>query len=177
MITTLSPDHADAEPLLERLEPAAIVLVGESAGRQAWPRLRNALGDGATAPLVVLCRFDAELPPVAAADGEGIDALVSRPAAALALLRDRFAQASLPAWGVVLRRELNTLVVTPSGRLDAETAARLRRVVESRAGSFEHLVLNLRDLSAFDERTLGETLRWVRENGWQAPDATTAPPA
>jgi hypothetical protein len=172
MITTMAPDTPQAEWLIDRLEPAAVVLVGEAPRRSAWPALCRTLRRTGLAPIVVLCRFDGDAFAPAPLP-EGIDEFVDRPAAALALLRTRFSADAPPAWGVVLRRDDDTLLVTPSGRLDTDTAARLREVIESRAGSFERLVLDLRDLSAADERALSSVLDWVQDNGWQAPRLTS----
>ena len=89
-------------------------------------------------PLIVACSL-----------GERDDARRARAAGADAFLSDldellAFVAAWLPAagarhWGVRLRQRSSTLVVTPTGSLDAASVARLRQVVESRAGRHDAL--------------------------------------
>jgi hypothetical protein len=51
---------------------------------------------------------------------------------------------------VGLHRAGDTLVLTPTGRLDPISVARLLDVALSRRGSFTHLVVDLRDLAEIE---------------------------
>ena len=53
-------------------------------------------------------------------------------------------------WGVRLERIGRAVIVAPSGRLDASGADRLREVLMSRAGDYDMVVLDLRDLAFVD---------------------------
>jgi anti-anti-sigma regulatory factor len=53
-------------------------------------------------------------------------------------------------WGVRLERVGRALIVAPSGRLDATGSERLREVLMSRAGDYDMVVLDLRDLVAVE---------------------------
>ena len=174
MVSTIGPERRDAGRLVAQLEPAAVVLAGDVDEGGTVRRIRQRFAGHDAAPLIVRCLMDPEdqgLPAVlvevedggGAPEGVGMDSVAER-------LARRFSTAGMPAWGVAMRRESDeVLVVTPSGRLDAETSERLREVVESRRGSFSSLVLNLHELSGSDEPALGELLRWVADEGWPDP--------
>jgi CheY-like chemotaxis protein len=111
-------------------------------------------------PVIVACSFGRPTDD-RRARAAGADAFVSDPDDLL-----RYIDRCLPAegirnWGVSLRRLGDTLVVAPTGDLDAGNVRRLRQVVDSRAGSFEQLVIDGRDIASVDE-TGARTLRdWL----------------
>jgi methanogenic corrinoid protein MtbC1 len=80
----------------------------------------------------------------------------------------RFAAARLPVagarnWGVRLRRMGETLVVAPTGDLDAASIRRLRQVVGSRAGTFDALVVDTRDVASVTHSGYDDLLTWMGE--------------
>jgi CheY-like chemotaxis protein len=118
-------------------------------------------------PVIVACAF-----------GRATDDRRARAAGADAFVNDpddllRYIDRCLPThgtrnWGVRLRRLGETLVVAPTGDLDAGSVRRLRQVVDSRVGSFESLVIDGRDVASVDgdgARTLREWLLHAAEVG------------
>lgn len=113
-------------------------------------------------PLIVACSL-----------GERDDSRRARAAGADAFVTDlddllSFVIRWLPArgarhWGVRLRRLADTLVVAPTGKLDQASVARLRLVVESRAGRFDGFVVDGRDVAGVTRGGLDALVSWLDE--------------
>jgi hypothetical protein len=69
-------------------------------------------------------------------------------------------------WGVRMHREGTTLVVAPSGLLDATTVPRLREIVETRRTLYPAILIDLRELDALTESGLAALATWTTESPW-----------
>ena len=90
----------------------------------------------------------------------GADDVVDDP---MALLRSASARSPVPGqrrWGVRLLRCGDTLTVAPTGSLDGASVGRLADIAITRAGSFQRLVIDLRDLSDIDPEGVSGLLAW-----------------
>ncbi len=160
--------------------PAAVVaedVVAMAAGRHVQLVVMPTSGDAdpllsATAytllrrladpPVIVACSLGTSGDP-RSARAAGADAFVDDPDDLLRLVADRLPAAGARNWGVRLRRMGPTLVVAPTGDLDAGSVRRLREVVGSRTGTFDALVVDTRDVASVTRTGYDDLLAWMVE--------------
>ncbi len=125
---------APACTLLRRLPDPPVVMLCDFTGRSDWPTATTALG---------------------------ADAFVSDPQELVLQAALRLPADGVRRWGVQISRRGDALVLTPTGRLDAASAARLAAVARSRLGTFTRVVIDLRDLAEFSSAGLQEVQAWA----------------
>jgi CheY-like chemotaxis protein len=114
-------------------------------------------------PLIVACSFGRP-DDTRRARAAGADGFVNDPDALLQVIARRLPGKGVRNWGVRLRRLGATLVVAPTGDLDAGSVGRLRDVVSSRDGTFDGLVVDTRDVASVSVEGLEALLAWVRSD-------------
>jgi hypothetical protein len=122
----------------------------------------TALRRMADPPVIVACSFG-HPDETRRARAAGADVFVSDPDDLMRHVRRSLPTLGARNWGVRLRRRGATLVVAPTGDLDAESVGRLRQVVESRAGTFQSLVVDTRDVASVREPGMEALLAWIGE--------------
>jgi anti-anti-sigma regulatory factor len=111
-------------------------------------------------PVIVLCDFSGRPAPRAASTALGADAVALDPEDLV-----RCAARELPAtghrrWGVRLSRLGTTLSLAPTGCLNATSVGRLADVALSRTGTFDRLIVDLRDLAEVDVTGVHHLAAW-----------------
>jgi hypothetical protein len=101
-------------------------------------------------PVILLCDFSGRSAAVAAPAGLGADAVVHDPDELMASAAGRLPGPGRRRWGVRLSRSEGTLLLVPTGRLDATGADRLADVALTRVGSYSRLVLDLGEVAEID---------------------------
>ena len=149
----LAPDGA--------VELAVAVISGPQDALRLIP-MCNTLRRLADPPVIVLCDFSGGSPHEAAAISLGADAVVNDPAELVACAAHRSPAPGRRRWGVKLSRSGRTLFLTPTGRLDATSVARLADVASTRNRSFDRLVLDLADLAEIEPAGLAALADWRR---------------
>lgn len=115
-------------------------------------------------PVVLLCDFTGRSDWPAASTALGADAFCCDPEELALNASRRLPAAGIRRWGVQISRRRDTLVLTPTGRLDAISARRLADVVTSRIGTFSRLIIDLRDLAELSVAGLEDVCGW-RDRG------------
>ena len=113
-------------------------------------------------PVIVACAFGRATDD-RRARAAGADAFVNDPDDLLRYIDRCLPTEGLRNWGVGLRRLGETLIVAPTGDLDAGSVRRLRQVVESRLGTFESLVIDGRDVASVDGPGAADLRSWLLE--------------
>lgn len=103
-------------------------------------------------PVCLLCDFTGRLDWPGASAALGADAFISDPQELLWEAAGRLPAGVTRRWGVSIARRHGALVLAPTGRLDDTSARRLADVVQSRAGTFTRLIVDLRDLAEVSRR-------------------------
>jgi anti-anti-sigma factor len=111
-------------------------------------------------PVIIACSFG-HPDETRRARAAGADVFTSDPDDLLREVRGRLPDAGARNWGVRLRRRGDTLVVAPTGDLDAGSVERLRQVVDSRAGSFATLIVDTRDVASVGSSGVDALLAWL----------------
>ena len=93
----------------------------------------------------------------------GADAFANDPDDLLRFAAERLPVAGARNWGVRLRRMGATLVIAPTGDLDAGSIRRLRQVVGSRTGTFDALVVDTRDVASVTRTGYDDLVTWMGE--------------
>lgn len=135
------------------------LVVAVSAGGQDTATLAplcTALHRLADPPVVLLCDFSPGAPPRSAISALGADALVRSPDELVAQAGGRSPRAGRRRWGVRVRRSGRTLVLAPTGNLDATSVGRLTDMLLSRASSYDQIVIDLRELAEIDRTGVAE---------------------
>ncbi len=101
-------------------------------------------------PVIVLCDFSGRPAPGAAPAALGADAIVRDPDELVRCAAGHLPGPGRRRWGVRLSRSDGTLLMAPTGRLDATSAERLADVALTRVGSYSRLVLDLGDVAEID---------------------------
>lgn len=101
-------------------------------------------------PVILLCDFSGRSRHRATPAVLGVDAVAHDPGELVRCASERLPGAGLRRWGVRLSRSPGTLVLAPTGCLDATSVERLTEVVLTRLGSFDRLTLDIRDLAELD---------------------------
>ncbi|HET9094565.1 MAG TPA: STAS domain-containing protein [Solirubrobacteraceae bacterium] len=112
-------------------------------------------------PVVILCDFTGRPGWSSAATTLGADAFVSDPEELVLQAGLHLPPDGVRRWGVQISRRADALVLTPTGRLDVASAARLADVVRSRLGSFARVVIDLRDLAEISSAGIQDVQAWV----------------
>ena len=154
--------EAVAELATERSSELAVMPTTRAADLLAAAAAYTQLRRLADPPLIVACSIG-ERDELRRARNAGADAFVGD----LDELRE-FVAAWLPGtgarhWGVRLRQRADTLVITPTGLLDSGSVARLREVVQSRAGRFGAFVIDSRSVASVTSEGLDDLAVWLRE--------------
>lgn len=68
-------------------------------------------------------------------------------------------------WGLRIRRFPDALLLAPTGSLDDVSAERLRQVVASREGSYERLLIDLRDVADATADGVSDLVAWASAGG------------
>jgi CheY-like chemotaxis protein len=144
--------HRHGEPVGMPTSNAADLLQAAST----YTQLRRL----ADPPIIVACSFGRP-DETRRARAAGADIFVSDPDDLIAFVRRRLPTAGARNWGVRLRRFGETFIVAPTGDLDAGSVARLRQVVDSRAGSFRSLVVDTRDVASVRGDGVEALLAWI----------------
>jgi hypothetical protein len=158
----------DAEQIRDEVVSARVELlvvpVADAAQVLASQRALSLIRRLNAPPLVVGVAFSAS----EAASSVGADHVVGDSDALPALLRRRLGAGGAAAvpWGVRLHREDATLVVCPSGLLDATTVARLREIVETRRTLYPEILIDLRELGSLSPSGLTALSTWSTETPW-----------
>src|SRR5579875_761609 len=118
-------------------------------------------------PVCLLCDFTGRADWPAASSGLGADALVSDPQELLEQAAHRLPAGGTRRWGVSVARRDDTLVLTPTGTLDATSAGRLAEMIQSRIGSFARLVVDLRDLAEISAAGIEGIVGWSQSGPLQ----------
>lgn len=111
-------------------------------------------------PVIVLADFGGRARPRATLMALGADDAVVDPDALLRSAAARSPEPGRRRWGVRLHRSGATLTVAPTGCLDATSVDRLADVATTRAGSFERLIVDLRDLSGIEPSGVRALTAW-----------------
>lgn len=111
-------------------------------------------------PVILLCDFSGAGPQRSASSAVGADATAHDPQDLVAQAALRSPQSGQRRWGVRISRSGQTLVLAPTGRLDATSVGRLLDVAATRQGSFSTLAIDLRDLAAIDAAGVRELAGW-----------------
>jgi ABC-type transporter Mla MlaB component len=111
-------------------------------------------------PVVLVCDFTRRGERRAAVTSLGADAVVADPDDLAAHVAQRLPEPGSRRWGVRLSRAGGDLELAPTGRLDDDSVGRLADVVTSRHGTFDRLVVDLRDLAAIDASGLDALATW-----------------
>jgi hypothetical protein len=99
-------------------------------------------------PVILLCDFSGRSASAAAPAALGADAVVHDPDELVRCAAQRLPVPGQRRWGVRLSRSDDTLLMAPTGCLDATSAGRLADVALTRLGSYSCLVLDLGDVAA-----------------------------
>ena len=152
-------DPAAASELVRRegIELAVCLSAGGEDVLELAP-LCTALRRLADPPVILLCDFACGDPAQAAA-ALGADAVVRNAEELVRQAGLRAPDAGRRRWGLRLSRSAGTLVLAPTGHLDRTSVTRLTDVVISRAGSFDRIVLDLRDLAEIESSGVQELAR------------------
>ena len=134
---------APACTLLRRLPDPPVVLLCDFTGRSDWPTASVALG---------------------------ADAFVSDPQDLVVQAASRLPANGVRRWGVQISRRGDSLVLTPTGRLDLASAERLADVVRSRIGTFARVVIDLRDLAEFSSGGVEDVCGWPDSGSFEDLD-------
>lgn len=150
----------------ESIELAVAVVAGPEDALRLSPActLLRRLPDP---PVVLLCDFTGRSDWPTASVALGADAFVSDPEELVLQAALRLPADGVRRWGVQISRRGSSLVLTPTGKLDAVSAQRLADVVRSRVGTFARVVVDLRDLADFSSGGLEDLCAW--------PDAGALP--
>lgn len=140
------------------IELAVAVTAGPEDAMRLAP-VCTALRRVADPPVILLCDFSGRRPR-AATVSLGADAVAHDPQELLRQAAERLPTPGQRRWGVGLHREGSTLLLTPTGRLDAISVGRLMDVALTRAGSYTRLVLDLRDVAEFDAGGVRRLASW-----------------
>ncbi len=148
------------------VELAVAVISGPEDALRLAPAC-TALRRLADPPVIVLCDFSGRPSSVAAPAALGADAVAHDPEELL-----RSAAGHLPGpgrrrWGVRLSRMDGTLLMAPTGRLDATSAERLADVALTRVGTYSRLVLDLGEVAEIEPDGVRALAAW--------PDSLPAP--
>jgi len=147
------------------LELAVAVTAGPEDALRLAP-VCTALRRLADPPVILLCDFSGrpETRQRAASSSLGADAVALDPDQLVRHAAERLPTEGRRRWGVRLSRSGGTLVLTPTGRLDATSIGRLFEVALTRRGTFSRLVLDLRDVAAIEPAGLEELSLWSQRN-------------
>jgi hypothetical protein len=156
-------------------ELVVVVVSGSDDALRLTPSC-TALRHLADPPVIVLCDFSAQPVSLTASSGLGVDAVAGDPEEMLRQAAARAPDGGSRRWGVRLTRSGRTLRLTPTGTLNLPNIDRLADVVRSRAGSFDALVIDLRDLAGQEPGAMTE-LTALASRVAVAPDAVTIIPA
>ena len=141
-------------PRVRELRHGAVELaVAVIAGPEDALRLASActeLRRLADPPVIVLCDFSGRADSGSAPAALGADAVVHDPDELLRCAAGHLPGPGRRRWGVRLSRSDGTLLMAPTGRLDATSADRLADVALTRLGSYSRLVLDLGDVAEID---------------------------
>ena len=110
-------------------------------------------------PVLLLCDFSGRESPVAFS-ALGADAFACDPQELAALAAERLPGSGRRRWGVRLTRCGGELTLAPTGTLDPVSVGRLADVVASRTGTFDRLVLDLRNVAVVRSDGLGDLSGW-----------------
>jgi hypothetical protein len=102
-------------------------------------------------PVIILGDFSGRSRHRAAPAALGADAVADDPGELVRCASERLPGTGVRRWGVRLSRSGDTLVLAPTGRLDATSVERLTDVVLTRLGSFDRVVLDFRDLAEVED--------------------------
>lgn len=152
-IATLARERAVELVVMPTSNPADLLLAAST-----YTALRR-LPDP---PVIVACSLG-HPDETRRARAAGADTFVSNPDALVHFVTGRLPSAGSRNWGVQLRRHGTTLVVAPTGDLDAASIGRLRKVVDSRRGSFSSFVVDTRHIASAPDRGTEALLDWMRE--------------
>jgi hypothetical protein len=143
------------------LELAVAVTSGPEEALRLAP-VCTALRRLADPPVILLCDFSGRPHPhqSVASSSLGADAVALDPEELVRHAARRLPRAGRRRWGVRLSRTGESLTLTPTGSLDAVSVARLLDVVDSRAGTFRSLTLDLRDLAGLETTGLTALEGW-----------------
>jgi anti-anti-sigma regulatory factor len=123
-------------------------------------------------PVTILCDFSG----ASAHGAPGADDVVGDPQALLRSATRRLPLQGRRRWGVGLRRDGETLVLSPTGTLDVISVKRLADVAVSRAGTFTRLVLDLREIAAVEGPGLRQLIALPDQIGLQGAELTAVVP-
>jgi hypothetical protein len=161
-IERLGDDGLEREPG-ELAHGAFELAVAVIAGPQDALRLApacSALRRLADPPVIVLCDFSGRSPSAAAPAALGADAVVRDPDELMRCVAEHLPGPGRRRWGVRLSRSDGTLLMAPTGRLDATSAERLADVALTRLGSYSCLVLDLGEVAAIDADGVRALAAW-----------------
>lgn len=111
-------------------------------------------------PVIVLCDFSGRSRHRAATAALGADAMASDPEELVRCAAKHLPGSGHRRWGVRISRLTDTLVLAPTGRLDATSVGRLADVAMSRAARLTRLVIDLRDLAEIPSAGLIALVAW-----------------
>lgn len=124
----------------------------------AYTRLRR-LPDP---PVIVACSLG-HPDETTRARAVGADAFVNDPDALLRFVDSRLPGRGERNWGVRLRRIEGTLIIAPTGDLDAGSVRRLREVVDSRSGTYKLLIVDTRFIAGAAPHGALALTAWLQE--------------
>ncbi len=140
------------------IELAVAVATGPEDALRFAP-LCTGLGRLADPPVIVVCDFSGGQ-AARAASALGADVIARDPQELVGCATDRLPEPGHRRWGVRLTRAGDTLLLAPTGQLDATSVERLADVALTRVGSFTRLVVDLRDLAEIEADGLARLGRW-----------------
>ena len=138
----------------------AVIVVDSEAPVAALAPVCTMLRRLADPPVILLADLAGGLRHREALLGLGVDDVVDDPMALLQAASSGSPMLGRRRWGVRMLRSGDTLTVAPTGSLDRENVSRLADIAITRAGSFRHLVLDLRDLSDIDVDGIDGLRQW-----------------
>ncbi len=142
------------------VELAVAVVAGPEDALRLAPAC-TALRRLADPPVILLCDFSGRSAPGAAPAALGADAIVRDPDELVRCAADHLPGPGRRRWGVRLSRSDGTLMMAPTGRLDATSAERLADVALTRLGSYSRLVLDLGDVAEIDADGVRALAGWA----------------
>ena len=111
-------------------------------------------------PIIVACSLGSAA-ECRRARAVGADEFVDHPDRLISFVAGRLPTRGSRNWGVRFQRRGRDLVIAPTGTLDEGSVTRLRAVVDSRAGSFDGLIVDARDVATATSGGAHALLDWL----------------